>query len=121
MAASGRDWSTTVFRLTGLPSTAATQDNVASLLSDRLEGTPMSCIRVLSLATALHVRGPSRFKVATIMFSTIPSLIDSDCSSNMWSIIAKPHDAAGAFILDTHFMGITPLNDHDELSEHMFE
>ena len=39
----------------------------------------------------------------------------------MWSIIAKPFDVDGAFILDTHFIGITPLNDPDELSEHMFE
>lgn len=120
MAASRRDWPRTVFRLSGLPSTTTTRDDVASLLSDRLGDTPTNCIRVFSLATALHVREPSRFKVATVMFSSVPSLIDPVSSSNEWPVLAKPLDAVGDFILDTHFMGITPLNDY-EPSKHTFE
>lgn len=117
---SHRDWPSTVFRLSGLPSTVTTLDDVANLLSDRLGDTPTNCIRVFSLATALHVRDPARFKVATVMFSSAPSLINSLFSSNELLIPARPMDTFGDLILDTHFMGITPLNDH-EPSKHTFE
>ncbi|KAJ5920625.1 hypothetical protein N7516_011483 [Penicillium verrucosum] len=54
------------------------------------------------------------------MFISVPSLIDPVSSSNEWPVLAKPLDAVGDFILDTHFMGITPLNDY-EPSKHTFD
>lgn len=110
MEAHSRDWPRTVFRLSGLPSTTTRCEDVASILGGRLGGIPAGSIQIFSLATAMAVGGSSRSKVATVMFEKTPLLVQSDYMSKEWLIPATSSEACD-FILDTHFMGITPLAD----------
>ena len=100
-------WSRIVFRLRGLPNGIQTLDAAANFISGTLGDTPADSIRVFSLATtlSLHERPPS--KVATVMFSTAPTIVALGYAKNEWAI--PPGE--GSLILDTHFHGMTPLND----------
>ena len=100
-------WSKIVFRLRGLPNGIQTLDAAANFISGTLGDTPADSIRVYSLATtlSLHERPPS--KVATVMFSTTPTIVTLGYDKNEWNI--PPGE--GRLILDTHFNGMTPLND----------
>lgn len=115
-------WSKTVFRVRGLPNDVKTLEDVASLLSLRLGDFPSDSIRVHSLATTLDFTlnfGESpRSKVATIMFQTLPSLIQNSLGKQQWYVQAQGSQNVDV-ILDIHFMGMTPLNDVD--SDHLFE
>ncbi|PGH01881.1 hypothetical protein AJ80_08953 [Polytolypa hystricis UAMH7299] len=108
-----RQWSKTVFRLRGLLNTVETLADVASLVSETLSDIPVDHIHVFSLATALNPGQALPSKVATIMFATTPSILrDSSLQENEWHIRApKDSRTSSDFILDTHFMGMTPLND----------
>ena len=107
MDTSSGQWSKIVFRLRGLPNRITTLDGTAIFLSGTLGDTPTDSIRVFSLATTLssHERPPS--KVATVMFSTVPAMVALGYDKNEWNI--PPGE--GRLILDTHFNGMTPLND----------
>src|SRR5215469_4304176 len=91
-------WSRTVFRVRGLPNAAQTLEDVSNFLSESLGDTPVDSIRVFSLAMTLNFweRPPS--KVATVMFTTPPALVQEGQGEDQWSI--NDH-----LILDTHFMG----------------
>jgi hypothetical protein len=113
-------WSRTVFRVRGLPNDVKTAEDVASLLSSRLGDISDDCIRVYSLATALYSWESPRSKMATLMFQTLPSLIQESHGEKEWFVPAnqgQPH--VDGLILDTHFMGMTPMNDVE--SRHSFE
>jgi hypothetical protein len=116
-------WSKTVFRVGGLPTDVKTFEDVASLLSFRLGDCPRDSIRVHSLATALDFTqnfGQSpRSKTATVMFQTVPSLIQKSPGKRQWTVPAQGPQNVGDVNLDVHFMGMTPLNDVD--SNHLFE
>ena len=49
------------------------------------------------------------------MFSNVPSLIESLYSQNEWSVQLGPSEGVDDLILDTHFNGLTPLNDPETL------
>jgi hypothetical protein len=116
-------WSQTVFRVRGLPNDVKTLEDVASLLSLRLGDFPRDSIRVYSLAITmdftLSLWQFPRSKVATVMFQTLPSLIQNSPGKQQWSVPAQGPQNVDNVILDTHFMGMTPLNDVD--SNHLFE
>jgi len=108
-------WSKLVFRVSALPNDVEIMEDVASLLSLRLGGFPVGCIRVCSLAVTmdytLNKRQSRRTKVATVMFQTLPSLIQNNEKQQEWCVPARGHHGDEDVILDTHFMGMTPLND----------
>lgn len=115
-------WQTTVFRVQGLPNEVRDVHGVASLLSARLDDLPVSSIRVYSLATALHVsysRNPSRTKVATVMFEKVPLVVQKAPAQEEWQLPVRSHNHIDAVSLDTHFSGMTPLNDAG--TEYSFE
>ena len=103
-----------------------------SALTYRLQGCPISVdeaalceglarifditpdnVRIHSLATAPWERPPT--KTATLQFTKLPSIIDT--IETEWNIEGQ---GLGALILDTHFLGLTPLNEVGA-SEHCFE
>jgi hypothetical protein len=115
-------WSKTVFRVRGLPSDVKTLEDVASLLSSRLGDIPSDRMKVYSLANTLDFTNywdaPSS-KMATMMFQSLPSLVQSSPLKKEWSISAKGSQSVDELILDIHFMGMTPLNEVE--SDHLFE
>ena len=115
-------WRKIVFRVRGLPIDVKHPDDVASLLSVRLGDIPSHTVKVYSLATALDFTsdfsGSPRSRSATVMFETIPSLVQNSPGKEEWSIPAQSHQS-DEVVLDTHFIGMTPLNDVE--SNHLFE
>ena len=105
-------WSTTVFRVRGLPNDVKTLKEVASLLGQRLD-IPGDSIRVYSAATTLNPWENPPSKVATVMFQTLPSLVQNSLGEKQWYIQAKGHPNVDDLILDIQFLGMTPLNDVD--------
>lgn len=106
------DWSKTVFRLRALPSTVETREDAARLLSTRLGDVPVRDISVYSLATTLKHWEKPPTKVATVMFDVPPSIVLGAPNKQEWDIPAKGHDRTTPdLILDTHFIGMTPLSD----------
>jgi len=101
------------YRLRGCPATldeAALRDNLARAWGD----VAPEDIHVQSLATAWE-RPPT--KTATLQFAKLPSVLDTE-TANEWKI--EGHGLHGALILDTHFLGLTPLNEI-QAREHRFE
>ncbi|KAI1749840.1 hypothetical protein F4782DRAFT_511720 [Xylaria castorea] len=110
----------TAFRLRGLPHSVKTPDDVANLVSKSLGDIPAHDIRVFSLATNLGFGDNSLSKVATLMFVTIPSIVKGKNSNNEWEIIIQSPEPGYCLVLDTHFGGMTTMNDVDHLS-HRFD
>lgn len=108
-------YSKTVFRLRGLPNTVDTMDDVARLVNESLGDIPADRIRVFSLATTLNSWENPPSKVATIMFATAPSVVRDGFGEDEWYIPARNLHSNSDLILDTHFMGMTPLNDVEPL------
>lgn len=81
---------------------------------------PAHDIRVFSLATDVGYGAHSGFKVATLMFTTLPSLVLDYKTNNQWNINVQTPELMHILVLDTHFLGMTPLNDVDHLS-HKYE
>ncbi|KAI1145588.1 hypothetical protein F4825DRAFT_443498 [Nemania diffusa] len=77
---------------------------------------PAHDIRVFSLATDVGYGAHSGFKVATLMFTTLPSLVLDYKTNNQWNINVQTPELMHILVLDTHFLGMTPLNDVDHLS-----
>jgi hypothetical protein len=112
------DYSKAVFRLRALPCTVETGEDAARLLSARLGDVQARDIYVYSLATTLrHWENPST-KVATVMFSLPPSIVLGAPNRQEWNIPARGHDRTTPdLILDTHFIGMTPLSDTSHLQD----
>ncbi|KAI0155141.1 hypothetical protein GGR57DRAFT_88992 [Xylariaceae sp. FL1272] len=101
----------TTFRLRRCPvnTTAKTCEEWLSLAFIDVQAEE---IKVLSLATNLDPWERPRTKVATLMFLTTPTLILEQEAENEWIL---PIDGlTEPLILDTHFLGLTPLNDVDD-------
>ena len=100
------------FWLWGCPSSvckAALRDRVSAAFGDI---TPDDVL-IHSLATAPWERPPT--KTATLQFTTLPSVIDT--VKKEWKVEGRD---LGTLLLDTHFLGLTPLNEI-RAWEHCFE
>ncbi|TGJ85994.1 hypothetical protein E0Z10_g2737 [Xylaria hypoxylon] len=106
----------TVFRLRGLPYSVKTLDDVASLTSASLGDIPAHNVRVFSLASNLGFGDNSLSKVATLMLLTILSLVHDYKSNAEWNIPIQSPQPGHYLVLDTHFEGMTTMNDVDQLS-----
>jgi len=106
------DLGRTVFRLSGIPNGAPTTAAVAALVAKSL-GVAIENVKVYSLATTLNPweRPPSR--VATLMLRQTPVLFQkSREGQNEWMLESDGDELGGVvLVLDTHFWGLTPLND----------
>lgn len=108
------DLGRTVFRLSGIPNGVSTTVLVAALVAKSLRVATEN-VKVYSLATTLNrwERPPSR--VATLMLRQTPSLFQkSREGQNEWTLESESDESGGGtsiFVLDTHFWGLTPLND----------
>ena len=105
-----------VYRLRELPIQV---DRLAAteLLSEALGDIAPSDIRIFSLATACHAERPAT-KTATLMFDKTPALVGSPGNKEQWSLCIT--GLRDNIILDTHFLGITKLNEVSD-DEHRFE
>ena len=105
----------TVFRVRGLPNTIADLESAACFLQAQLGSPRTTSIRVFSLATALPFGGAQTplSKVATVMLLDVPHFMLDDPDAEEWPVSSD-------MILDTHFMGMTPLNDVPD-GEHVAE
>jgi len=100
------------FRLRGCP-TSVREAALREKLSAAFAIAPDD-IRIHSLASAPWETPPT--KTATLTFARLPSVIDIKAKKE-WRI--EGHGLQG-LILDTHFLGLTPLNDVDA-QKHEFE
>lgn len=107
MSASG--WTQKVFRLRGLPSRISSPKDAATLLSETL-GLPPDHIIIYSLAKTCNKWGPTS-KVATVQFKCIPPISDLETTSTEWTFRIPGSLHNEVLILDTHFKGMTVLND----------
>ena len=103
------DWRRTVYRLRGIPGNIQTLEQAAELLSRGFGDVSTNDIRVCSLATTLNSWMASSRKVATVMLKSVPRLLGNQPSATEWQIDVDTQDEP--LILDTHFLGLTPLND----------
>jgi hypothetical protein len=117
MDQTSNQWSKLVYRVRGLPNATQSREDVSDLLSKRFGDIPADSIHVFSLATTLNVWEKPPSKVATVMFTTPPGLFQK-FSENEWSIPSQNDEES--LIMDTNFMGMTPMNDVDS-SQHVSE
>ncbi|KAI0466703.1 hypothetical protein F4859DRAFT_496404 [Xylaria cf. heliscus] len=83
----------------------------AELLSAAFADIEPEGVHIQSLATNLDPWERPRTKVATLTFRTTPSLLTEQHDRSEWVL---PVDGLEEpLILDTHFLGLTPLNDVD--------
>ena len=100
-----------VFRVRRLPNRTQNHEDVSKLLAKRLGDIRSDSIHVFSLATSLNSSGKPPSKVATVMFASLPRLVQEANTHDEWLIPFNGFDEC--LLLDTHFMGMTPLNDVD--------
>jgi len=105
------------FRLRGC---AATLDEVAirNGLAQAFGDVQPDDIRIQSLATALNPWELPPTKIATLNFAKLPSVIEARIQQGEWKL--EGHGLDCTLILDTHFIGLTPLNDV-EAPKHDYE
>ncbi|KAI1171637.1 hypothetical protein F4777DRAFT_564930 [Nemania sp. FL0916] len=113
-----QDASKIVFRLRGLPANLATLDNVANIIHIGFFDLPGPRARVFSLSTSLHQYETTR--VATVMFDILPLVIQKNPSANQWEASIRSGADSYHLVLDTHFLGMTPLN-HIEPLRHIYD
>ncbi|KAI0879929.1 uncharacterized protein GGS22DRAFT_176360 [Annulohypoxylon maeteangense] len=100
-----------VYRLRGCP-IYLDRSGTAELLSRELGDVAPSDIAIQSLATNLDPWARPPTKVGTLMFRKLPALIEEQTENNEWTLAVVGLEKA--LIIDTHFMGITPLNDVEQ-------
>lgn len=97
-----------VYRLRGCPA-HLDMLGATKLLSQTLGDIGSDDIQIQSLATDLSPWARPPTKVATLVFRKLPALIEARNDNDEWRVpviaLEKP------LLLDTHFLGMTPLND----------
>ncbi|KAI0117885.1 hypothetical protein GGR51DRAFT_500479 [Nemania sp. FL0031] len=81
----------------------------ATLLSLALPDTRPEMVRIHSLATNLNPWERPPTKIATLTFETTPTSLTGRLDRNEW--ILPVGELEESLILDTHFLGFTPLNE----------
>ena len=108
---------TFTFRLRGCPVTT-NERALCDQLSQAFADITPNDIRIQSLATTLDRLETPPTKTATLSFAKLPSVVEKQLKKGEWKITS--HGPEGSLILDTHFLGMTPLNDV-EAQTHNFE
>lgn len=102
--------SSKVYRLRYLPLYVDRLD-VAKMLVGCIPGLQLEEIQISSLALAVDSQSS---KTATVMFRTTPHVVGQDPRQSQWDLPVAGLPAP--IVLDTHFNGLTPLNEVDESS-----
>ncbi|CAH0028864.1 unnamed protein product [Clonostachys rhizophaga] len=103
------EWSRRVFRLRGLPNRVGDRSDVSQLLS-QVWNIPEERVEVCSLAKTCNKWESLPSKVATIRLEIIPDCLGATSDLDEWEFpLAEEPDQR--LILDTHFQGLTALND----------
>ncbi|KAI1451810.1 hypothetical protein F4805DRAFT_463413 [Annulohypoxylon moriforme] len=97
-----------VYRLRGCP-IHLDKSRTAELLSRELGDVAPTDIVIQSLATNLDPWARPPTKVGTLMFRKLPALVREENGNDEW--ILPVVGLEKVLILDTHFMGMTPLNE----------
>ncbi len=105
-----------VYRVRCLPVYADRHDT-ADLLSKGLEGVSSSQIIVYSVATSVSPWEEQASRTATVSFRKAPKNLHDDHGASEWRIAVE--GLRHRLILDTHFKGMTALN--DPTSQHKVE
>ncbi|KAK9789500.1 putative NACHT domain-containing protein [Seiridium cardinale] len=106
-----------VYRVRQLPESVENHTQAATLLSWALELEP-SDIHVCSLATVSISAWSGKTKTATVMFDTLPQVIQDGPNEDQW--LKSRHNLRDNLILDSHFRGMTPLYDIVPPHEHKY-
>lgn len=107
---SAEEWTRRVFRLRKLPNYISSRTEAARLLGEAV-GLPADHVVVYSLANTCDIWDTPPSKVATLQFRAVPSCLREARSDDEWTVLAPGSDPSEALILDTHFKGMTALND----------
>jgi len=102
-----------VFRVRGLPNHVRTCAEAAVLVSRRLGLSAPADVHIASLATTLDYWETPLSKIATLQFKATPRSFGTPVRPGEWQV-SLGGDNPGCLIIDTHFLGLTPLNDVDE-------
>lgn len=96
------------FRLRGCDA-GTDRKAVQDVLVQAFDDISANDVHIRSLATTLMPWEDPPTKTATLNFTKLPSAIERCLSDGEWTV----EDAASnnSLILDTHFLGLTPLND----------
>ncbi|CAH0020775.1 unnamed protein product, partial [Clonostachys rhizophaga] len=106
----GPEQSSKVYRLRYLPRYVDRLDT-AKMLVGCIPGLQLEEIQISSLASAVDNR---LSKTATVMFKFTPHIVCREPSQNQWDFPVS--GLPEPIVLDTHFYGLTPLNEVDESS-----
>ncbi|KEY73755.1 hypothetical protein S7711_10189 [Stachybotrys chartarum IBT 7711] len=107
----GSDWSSNVYRLRKLPTCISGPREAARLLGEALAIDP-ELIVVCSLAKTADGWETVSSSVATVQLKTLPQRLREQSHCDEWEL------ASHKLILDTHFRGLTALNDVDPNKHH---
>jgi aminopeptidase-like protein len=105
-------WDRKVFRLRKLPSHISSLAETANILSRALS-LPIDDIVVYSIGRTTDIWEVPPFKVATLQLKSIPTFLRDRLAENEWSIPTTSNLPIDDLLLDTHFEGLTALNDVD--------
>lgn len=105
-----------VYRVRNIPG-QVDSDSARALIAESLEGLGVEHVVVWSLAsTKITIPGEKLpRKVATVTFKNTPAIVNEQAEKSEWR--TRPPQS---LILDSHFRGITPLNDVDPV-DHEYE
>ena len=106
----GSNWEAKVFRLRSLPTDIQAPADVSKLLSTAL-GIPADHVSVCSLATTCNKWEVPPSKVATLQLKSAPRPPPRAISDDEWSFPLPGGRTDQVLLLDTHFRGLTVLND----------
>jgi hypothetical protein len=107
-----KDWSRPVFRLRKIPNRISELAEAAQLLGDAL-AVPFNTIIIFSLAETSDRYEIPPSKVATLQLTSVPSCITNDPHCDEWEVPIPGGSHSDVLLLDTHFQGLTALNDVD--------
>ncbi|VUC31502.1 unnamed protein product [Clonostachys rosea] len=110
------EWNRRVFRLRSLPNRITNTSEACQLISEALS-ISTEHVDVCSLAKTLNRWELPASKVATLHIRVVPECLREKNQSNEWELPLR-EDPRRPLILDTHFQGLTPLNDVEPLHHH---
>lgn len=112
------DWIRKVFRLSQIPHRVSDRPEAAELLAAALD-IPADQIVVYSLATTCVRWETPPSKVATLQLKSIPVCLRNKLTDKEWPIpVRGAPPSEGLLLLDTHFQGMTVLNDVAAANHH---
>ncbi|EHK22131.1 uncharacterized protein TRIVIDRAFT_150386 [Trichoderma virens Gv29-8] len=97
-----------VYRLSNIPADAD-RHTVFQLLVQALSDVSYENIQLFSLAFSIDHLDGSRSKLATLTFNKVPNIVKDEPNKSQWKL--QLPGLSNSLILDTHFLGFTPLND----------